>query len=135
MDLLLVALTVAGKRFAVDMRELVEDADDVNRREERLAALVAEEGASLARDAGLAVEAQAVKIEVPIEEAILAHANELDAAAIVLGARSRSGLRSLLIGNVAHEIVQRATRPVFLAPSTRLAGRRRDELIRESLFE
>ena len=45
-------------------------------------------------------------------------------------ARSRSGLRSLLIGNVAHEIVQQATRPVFHAPSSRVAGRRRDELIR-----
>src|SRR6476469_4667449 len=48
---------------------------------------VSEERASLARDAGLEVEARAVKIDVPIEEAILTHADELDAAAIVLGAR------------------------------------------------
>jgi len=119
------------KRFAVDIRELVQDADDVNRREEQLAQRIADEGAELARSFGLAADGCAVEIDGPIEEAILAHADEIEAAAIVLGARSRSGLRSLLIGSTSNEIIQRATRPVFLAPSARLAERRRLELSQE----
>src|SRR5262245_21030678 len=41
------------KRFAVDIRELVQDADDVNRREKQLAQRIADEGAGLARSFGL----------------------------------------------------------------------------------
>jgi len=116
-----------AKRFAVDIRELVQNADEINDREEQLAVTIAEEGAALARAAGLEAIARAVKIDVPIEEAILAHADELDAGAIVLGARSRSNLRSILIGNVATEVVQRSARPVFLVPSPELADRRRSD--------
>jgi nucleotide-binding universal stress UspA family protein len=125
-------LVARAGRFGHDIRELVEDPDDINRRERELASAIADEGVALAREAGLETEGRTVEIDGPIEEAILAHANELDAAAIVLGARSRSSLRSLLIGNVANEVVQRAARPVFMTPSPQLAVRRRDELDREA---
>ena len=118
------------KRFGVDIRELVQNPDDVNRREAELAATIAEEGAELARDVGFEAEGRAVEIDGAIDQAILTHADELGAVAIVLGSRSRSSLRSLLIGSIANEVVQRATCPVFLAPSARLAGRRRDDLAR-----
>jgi nucleotide-binding universal stress UspA family protein len=121
----------SAKRFGLDIRELVQDAADINRREAELAAGLADEGAELARAAGLDAEGRAVEIDCAIDEAILSHADELDAAAIVLGSRSRSSLRSLLIGSIANEVVQHATRPVFLAPSPELAGRRRDELTRD----
>jgi nucleotide-binding universal stress UspA family protein len=117
-------------RFGHNLRELVEDADDINRREHELAEAIVEEGVALAQAAGLRADGRAVEIEGPIEEAILAHANELEAAAIVIGSRSRSSLRSLLIGNVANEVVQRSARPVFLTPSPQLALRRRAELSR-----
>jgi nucleotide-binding universal stress UspA family protein len=120
----------SSKRFGIDLREIVQDADDINRREAKLARTLAEEGVTLARAAGLDAEAQAVEIDGPIDEAILSQADNLDAAAIVLGSRSRSSLRSLLIGSIATEIVQRSPRPVFLAPSSALAERRRDELAR-----
>jgi nucleotide-binding universal stress UspA family protein len=116
----------SAKRFGLDIRELVQDPADINRREAELAAALADEGAELARAAGLDADGRAVEIDGPIDEAILAHADELDATAIVLGSRSRSGLRSLLLGSIANEVVQRATRPVLLAPSAQLADRRRD---------
>jgi nucleotide-binding universal stress UspA family protein len=84
------------------------------------------------REHGLVAEADAVEIDGPIQEAVLSHADELEAAAIVLGARGGTALRSLLVGDVAFEVMQRATRPVFVAPSPRLAERRRDELTRET---
>ena len=120
------------KRLGVDLLELVQDAASINEREEQLAADLAAEGAERARSLGLEAESRAIKIDGPIDEAILIHAEALDACLIVLGARKRSTLRSLLVGAVANEVVQRATRPVLLAPSERLAERRRQELITES---
>jgi nucleotide-binding universal stress UspA family protein len=121
------------KRFAVDILELVQDSDSINAREEELATRIAEEGAALAVSEGLDAHAHTLRIDVPIDEAILTHADEIDARAIVLGARGRSSLRSLLLGDIAHEVVQRASRPVFVVPSPRLADRRRDELARETV--
>jgi nucleotide-binding universal stress UspA family protein len=119
-------------RLGHSIRDLVDNPDDINEREEHLATVIAEEGAVRVRELGAVAEGIAVQIDGPIEEAILAHALELDVAAIVIGARSRSSLGSLLIGNIANEIVQRATCPVFLAPSPGLALRRHDELAREA---
>src|SRR5215469_13787557 len=62
------------RRFGLDIRELVQNADDVNQREAELAAKLAEEGAELARAAGLDAEGQAIEIDGPIDEAILSHA-------------------------------------------------------------
>lgn len=119
------------KRFAIDLLELVQDPSGINQREEELARAIAEEGAKHARSLGLAATGQAVRIDSPIDEAILAHAESIDAAAIVLGSRSRRTVRSLILGDVANEVVQRATRPVFVVPSSDLATRRREELTRE----
>ncbi len=118
----------SNRRTAIHILELVQDATSINEGEERLAVEIAGEGAELACRAGLEATPAPARIEVPIDEAVLTHADEIDAAAIVLGARSRSSLKSLLIGDLAYEVVQRATRPVLLVPSGRLVDRRRDEL-------
>jgi nucleotide-binding universal stress UspA family protein len=117
----------SGKRLGINILELVQNAGTINEREEEVAREIAEEGAAIARAAGLSAEARAIEIDGPIDDAILNHADELDAAAIVLGSRSRTGLRSLILGNVANEIAQRATRPVLLVPSPKLASDRRAE--------
>ncbi len=119
-----------NRRYGRHILELVQDAETINERAEKLATEIAEEGAILARDAGLIAEPASIEIDAPIQEAVLTHADELSASAIVLGARSSSALRSLLIGDVAFEVVQRATRPVFVVASPRLTERRRDELNR-----
>ncbi len=103
----------------------MQNAETINAQEQELAAGLAAEGAAILQAAGLDAEGQAREIGGPIDEAILNHADELDARAIVLGARSRTGLRSLILGNVANEVAQRATRPVFLVPSDELARNRR----------
>jgi nucleotide-binding universal stress UspA family protein len=113
-------------RFSIDILELVQDPDGINEREEQLARATAERGADAAAAAGLVARGLAVRIEGPIDEAILSHADELDAVAIVLGSRSHSSLRSLILGDVANEVVQRASRPVVVTPSPQLARRRRD---------
>jgi nucleotide-binding universal stress UspA family protein len=121
-----------NRRFAVDILELVQNAAAINEREEQLCHEIAEEGSAMARESGLLAEPCAIRIDGPIDEAIVAHADEIDAAAIVLGAGGRSTLRSLLIGAVANGIVQQATRPVLLVPSARLASRRHEQLTFEA---
>ena len=72
--------------------------------------------------------AAAIEVSRPIDEAIIAYAEEVDAPMIVLGSRGRSGIGSMLLGDVAHDVVQRSTRMVVLVPSPGLSGRRRAEL-------
>ena len=120
-----------NKHFGIDILELVQDPQEINAREEQLAWTIAEAGAEIAGQAGLTAAAQAVKIDGPIDEAILVHADEIDAAAIVLGSRSRTGVRSLILGDIANEVAQRATRPVFLTPSPPLVEGRREALRRD----
>jgi nucleotide-binding universal stress UspA family protein len=93
---------------------------------------VAAVGTRIANQAGFRAEGHAVEVSRPIDEAIIAYADEIEAPAIVLGARGRSGIGSMLLGDVAHDVVQRSTRPVLLVPSARLSGRRRAELASES---
>ena len=81
--------------------------------------------------AGGTTEAVAVKVSTPIDQAILTHADELDALAIVLGSRSRSGISSILLGDVANVIVQLSNRPVFVVPTTKLADRRNADRTRD----
>ena len=47
---------------------------------------------------------------------------------IVLGARGRSAMGSMLLGDVSHDVVQRTTRAVLVVPSLPLSGRRRSDL-------
>jgi nucleotide-binding universal stress UspA family protein len=113
------------RRLGINILELVQNSDSINVREEALSREIAEEGAQIARDGGVDAEACAIQIHTAIDEAILSHAEEIDAAAIVLGSRSHTGLRSLILGDIANEVVQRAARPVLLVPSRELARRRR----------
>jgi nucleotide-binding universal stress UspA family protein len=115
------------KRLGIDLLEFVQDPDSINQREEQIAQEMARKGAALVEEGGLAARAEAVATDSSIADAILAHAEEIGAAAIVLGSQSRSRLRSLILGSSANEVVQRAAAPVFVAPSRQLADLRRDD--------
>jgi nucleotide-binding universal stress UspA family protein len=120
-----------ARRFAVSLLEVVQDAATINAREAELAQKLAEQGAAIANAAGLLAEGRAIEVSKPIDEAIIAYAEEIDTPVIVLGSRGRSGISSMLLGDVAHDVVQRATRMVLVVPSPRLSGRRRQELADE----
>jgi nucleotide-binding universal stress UspA family protein len=117
-----------AKRFAINLLEVVQEAESVNGRESALAQQIAEAGAEIATRAGLVSTGKAVEVSKPIDEAIIAYADEIDAPVIVLGARGRSAVGSMLLGDVAHDVVQRSTRAVLLVPSVPLSGRRRTDL-------
>jgi len=74
-----------------------------------------EAGAALARRAGLHAEARAT-IASTTWEGIIDIADELDAAAIVIGSRGLAGLRELARGSVSHDVATHARRPVLIVP-------------------
>ena len=75
----------------------------------------AEEGAQLARRAGLPAAARAV-VDAPTWMGVLQIAEELDAAAIVIGSRGLAGIREHLERSLSHDVTRHANRPVLLVP-------------------
>src|ERR1700742_591476 len=94
--------TAAAGRFAT-LLELVQEPSSINAREEERARTIAEEGAEIARAGGMNAEARAVEIDLPVDDAIIAYADEIDASVVVLGSRGRHTVSSLLLGDVAHD--------------------------------
>jgi nucleotide-binding universal stress UspA family protein len=79
---------------------------------------VAEEGAALAVAAGLTAEPLVAEATGPTWQAIVETAAAREVAAIVMGSRGLSGVRSLLLGSVSGGVVHNATRPVLVVRPT-----------------
>lgn len=94
--------------------------------EETIATSVAAEGAQLAREAGLDAEARTIRAVFPTWEALVEAADDLDAATIVVGSQGLRGLRTLILGSVAHQVVHHAHQPVLVIPLPALVDVRRD---------
>ena len=76
------------------------------------------EGAAIATGAGFDAEARAEMSE-PTWEAIVDIADDLGAAAIVMGTRALAGARALFEGSVTRDVVVHAGRPVVVVPPAR----------------
>ena len=81
----------------------------------------AQDGAELARQAGLDAAPLTCAVVSTVAAAILQQAGELDAIAIVVGSRGLTGLKSLLLGSVSHALIQHADRTVIVVPSDAVA--------------
>lgn len=106
-----------GISMVVDYAEI--DADN-----ERAAGERAQEGAGLAKEAGLDAEARTAVVETSIADAILTEAAAADASVIVCGSRGYTGVKSLLLGSVSHHLLQHADLPVVVVPSPAVARAR-----------
>ena len=88
---------------------------------------LAEEGARLARQAGLHAEPRACSQETTTAEAILTEAEALGATAILIGSRGLGALKSVFLGSVSRGVLQNANRPVIVVPSAEVAAAREHE--------
>jgi len=90
-------------------------AADLDRRAHADALVLADEGAELAREAGLRAEARA-RLDTPTWRGVVGIADEIGATAIVLGSRGLTGVHELVEGSLWHEVAQHARRPVLIVP-------------------
>jgi nucleotide-binding universal stress UspA family protein len=92
----------------------VERAREVEEELHERARRTAQEGAELARSAGLQARGLAVADEVHIADAIVEAARKRDAAAIVVGSRGLTGLRARLEGSTSNAVLKHAHCPVVV---------------------
>jgi nucleotide-binding universal stress UspA family protein len=78
------------------------------------AAQIAREGVSLAEAAGFHAVPIVVESSGPVWVAIVETADERNVAAIVVGSRGLSGVKSILMGSVSSGVVHHATRPTVV---------------------
>jgi nucleotide-binding universal stress UspA family protein len=106
------------------------DSEDIDQASSTQAEKLAAEGADLANKAGMAAESGAVQQMSTTGRAILAEAERRGAGVIVMGSRGLTGLKSMLLGSVSHDVIQHADRTVVVVPSAAVAESRAAEVRR-----
>jgi nucleotide-binding universal stress UspA family protein len=91
-----------------------EAAQEVEQELEARARRAAEEGAELARSAGLQAEAATVAEQVNVADALVELARDRRVAAIVVGSRGLTGLRARLEGSTTRAVLKHAACPVVV---------------------
>ena len=110
----------------------IPDSDEIDAASAKNAEQTAEEGVELVGKLGLEAKPHAVAQMTTTGRAILAEADQLGADAIVMGSRGLTGVKSMLLGSVSHEVIQHADRTVVVVPSPDVAASRTREVHRES---
>jgi nucleotide-binding universal stress UspA family protein len=101
-------------RVALPDEVIVQAVQNLDQANEDGAAGTADEGAALAREAGLDASPATQRADDSIWAAVLTYADEQEAAAIVVGSRGQSAVRSALLGSVSNGVVNNSRRPVVV---------------------
>jgi nucleotide-binding universal stress UspA family protein len=104
---------LGGIAWTAETPSMFESAE-VDREAAANAGRVAADGVRVAEQAGLRAEPRAVQGSGPVWRTIIEVADRNDAAAIVMGSRGLTGLRSMLIGSVSSAVVGHADRPTLI---------------------
>lgn len=103
--------------LAVIIDSLAPPAREIDELAERAAVSHAEEGAQMAREAGLEpAEAVVLRAKHGIARALLDAARKHDSAVVAVGARGTGRVEAALLGSVSRTVAARADRPVLLVP-------------------
>jgi nucleotide-binding universal stress UspA family protein len=110
-----VAPFLTGVESVASLGTLPPDFADLNREDALSRARI---GAELARNAGFEAEPRA-NVAAPTWDGVVEVADEIGAAAIVIGSRGLTGARELFEGSFSHEVAEHAGRPVLIVPPPR----------------
>ena len=105
----------------------ISDPTEVDKASEKAATQTAKEGVGLATKLGMKAQPVVCSQRTTTARAILAQAERAGAQAIVMGSRGLTGVKSLLLGSVSHEVIQHADRTVVVVPSPEVAKSRARE--------
>jgi nucleotide-binding universal stress UspA family protein len=106
----------------------VPDAAEMDEASQRAAEQTAAEGAELAAEHGMSAQPRVQPYASTTSRTILAEAERVGAEAIVMGSRGLTGVKSLLLGSVSHDVLQHADRTVVVVPSPEVARSRAREV-------
>lgn len=110
--------TVAFRYSAAGASGALKEAlDEVEAAGQDAAEAIAEEGARLAREAGLDAQARALEVEEHAEDTVADEAARLDATLVVMGSRGLGPLQALAVGGFSAPALHRSRRPVLVVPS------------------
>jgi nucleotide-binding universal stress UspA family protein len=109
----------------------IPDAEEIDEASLKAAAQTASEGVKLATALGLKAEPRITSQVSTTARAILKQADDVGASVIVMGSRGLTGVKSLLLGSVSHEVIQHADRTVAVVPSPEVAASRGREVHEE----
>jgi nucleotide-binding universal stress UspA family protein len=119
---------VARTPIGFGMAPSAPDSTKIDEASQEQAGQLVREGVALASEAGLEAQPVVCAQQGTTGQAILAQAERLDAAAIVMGSRGLTGVKSLLLGSVSHDVIQHADRTVVVVPSAEVAASRAEEI-------
>lgn len=88
--------------------------EELDREAQHQAQAIAEEGAELARAAGLDATARPTLAYANTWSTLVDLAEDEQAAVVVIGSRGHSGIKSALLGSVSHGVANHSRRPVLL---------------------
>jgi nucleotide-binding universal stress UspA family protein len=110
--------STGAARAALPQSVIDEAVHNIDAIAEHAAVQTAEEGAELARAAGLDASPLALRAEPSVWASIVHLADERAADAVVVGSRGRSALKSAVLGSVSNAIVHHCRRPVVVVHPT-----------------
>jgi nucleotide-binding universal stress UspA family protein len=100
---------------------LREAMDELETAGAKMAQTIADQGAQLARDAGLDAEARAVEADEPVAETVTELVESEDASVVVLGSRGLGALHAVVLGGFSGGVVRRSRRPLLVVPAPHTA--------------
>lgn len=115
---------VARTGVGFGMIPSIPDPVEIDAASQKTAEQTAGAGLELAAEHGMQAEARTTSYISTTGRAILSEAERIGADAIVMGSRGLGGVKSLLLGSVSNEVLQRADRSVVVVPSPQVAESR-----------